>query len=84
MSRDRLVADIVATVLDVDADGLRGALPLADIGGWDSVNAMRVLAYLESRLDAPLDYERFQRAETVGDLVAVVDLVGAAEGGRHG
>lgn len=83
MSPDTLVADVVATVLGVDAGALPDDVPLADVGGWDSVNALRVLAYLESRLDAALDYDRFQRATTVGDLVEVVDLVGSAKGGRH-
>lgn len=78
MSRDRLVADVLASLLDLDADQLTGGTALAGLAGWDSVNALRVLVYLERQLDRALDYERFTDARTVADLAAVVRL--ATEG----
>ena len=76
----QLVTEIVATVLDVDADELNRDTPLAEIPGWDSVNALRVLAYLERRLGRSLDYDRFHDATTIGALAALVDDVVSAGG----
>ena len=72
MSPDQIVADSLATLLDLDADGFDGATPLAAIEGWDSVNALRVLVYLEREVGAALDFERFGAAGTVGDVADVV------------
>jgi acyl carrier protein len=71
----------VAALLDLDADKLTGDTSLGDMG-WDSVNALRVLVYLEGQLNACLDYERFIGAATLADLVAVVRGAIEPDGGR--
>ncbi|MDG6109123.1 acyl carrier protein [Dactylosporangium aurantiacum] len=66
-----VVVEVVAQLLDVDEEELTAQRPLAAIAGWDSVNSLRVLVYLERELNVSLDYERFVAAQTVGDLAAI-------------
>lgn len=73
MSTDRAVIEAAAVVLDADPDELTTATPLSGIEGWDSVNALRLLAYLERHLDTRLDFERFHSVTTIADLVTLVD-----------
>ncbi|HEV2637109.1 MAG TPA: acyl carrier protein [Actinocrinis sp.] len=77
MSPDQIVADSLETLLDLDPDGFDELTPLSRLEGWDSVNALRVLVYLEHEAGAPLDFERFGEAGTVGDLA---DVLAAALG----
>ncbi|GAA4850033.1 acyl carrier protein [Kitasatospora sp. NPDC048365] len=80
MSSDQVVREVVAQLLDLDEDALSMDQPLADIAEWDSVNALRVLVYLERELGEPVDYDRFMRAELLADLAALVEDVRAAAG----
>ncbi len=70
MLSERNIIEIVSQLLDVDEDTLTAESPLTAIEGWDSVNAMRVLVYLERELGTPVDYQRFMAAERIGDLLA--------------
>ncbi|WP_165986446.1 acyl carrier protein [Streptomyces sp. YIM 98790] len=69
---EQLVAEALAQLLDADPNQLTTFTVLATTEGWDSVNQMRVLVYLEREAGAPLDYERFMAAETLGDLAELV------------
>lgn len=71
-SADRFVAEVVAQLLDLESDELPADTALAGIEGWDSVNRMRVLVYLERRLAVPLDFDRFMAAASLAELSAVV------------
>lgn len=66
-----VVVEVVAQLLDVDEEELTTDRSLAGIAGWDSVNSLRVLVYLERELNVSLDYERFVAAQTVGDLASI-------------
>jgi acyl carrier protein len=66
-----LVAEVITDLLDLPEPVAGASTPLAAIDGWDSVNALRVLVYLEREVGHPLDYERFAAAQTVGDLAAL-------------
>ncbi|MFF3838336.1 acyl carrier protein [Streptomyces sp. NPDC001930] len=72
MSADRIVADVVEQLLDCEPGELTVDTALRDVDGWDSVNQMRVLVYLERALAADLDYDRFMNAESIGDLSGLV------------
>ncbi|HSV68392.1 MAG TPA: acyl carrier protein [Mycobacteriales bacterium] len=72
MPPDQIVTEIVAQLLDVDETALPPEQVLADIDGWDSVNSLRVLVYLEREVGSALDYDRFAAAETVGELTELV------------
>lgn len=72
MSPDQIVAEALATLLDLEADSFGGATLLDEIDGWDSVNALRVLVYLEREVGGALDFERFGSAATLGEVADVV------------
>ncbi|MGW6390042.1 acyl carrier protein [Streptomyces sp. NPDC055103] len=76
------VVEAVAQLLDVDEDTLALDAPLQAIDGWDSVNQLRILVFLERELGAPLDYDRFTAAETLADLASLVADTEAAAGAR--
>lgn len=78
---DRIVTDTVAVLLDLDEDELAPERELASLEGWDSVNALRILVFLERETDTALDFERFSAARTLGDLSAqVADAIGQTAG----
>ncbi|MEU9360177.1 acyl carrier protein [Streptomyces sp. NPDC048301] len=65
-------AEAVAQLLDADEDTLTPDTELTTVDGWDSVNQLRILVYLERETGTPLDYDRFAAAETLGDLAVLV------------
>lgn len=83
MPSDQLVRDVVAQLLDLDEDDLTMDTAFADIDGWDSVNALRILVYLERELGTSIDYDGFTRAHTLAELSAVVNSAQAAEQGSR-
>ena len=72
-----LVVETVAQLLDLDETELSADTPLSGIEGWDSVNALRVLVFLERELGVPVDYERFA---AVTDLAGLAELAAASAG----
>lgn len=73
-----LVRDVVAQLLDVEPASLSAEQRFAEIEGWDSVNALRILVYLEREVGGSIDFERFTKAETLGELAAIVHDAQAA------
>jgi len=71
-SAEALVRDVVGQLLDVEPAALTTERRFAEIEGWDSVNALRILVYLEREAGGSIDFERFTKAETLGELAAVV------------
>jgi len=78
MSASELVRDVLSQLLDVDEQQLEPELALAAIEDWDSVNALRVLMFLEREVGAPLDFEAYSASQTLGDLIAVIDQLPSA------
>lgn len=72
MSHDHDLTLTLAALLDVEPTALAPDLPLSQIPLWDSVTALRILAYLERETGLLIDYEEFTGAETVGSLMRVV------------
>jgi acyl carrier protein len=77
VSAEDLVVEVITDLLDVSGPAPGPGTALAAIEGWDSVNALRVLVYLERETGRPLDYEQFAQAATVGDITALVHRSGA-------
>lgn len=73
-----LVQEVVGQLLDVEPGTLTAERRFAEIEGWDSVNALRILVYLEREVGGSVDFERFTKAETIGELAAVVHDAQAA------
>ena len=69
MHPEQLAIRVISELLDLDEASLSPDLPLCAIEGWDSVNALRVLVYLERELGRPIDYEHLARASCIAELV---------------
>lgn len=72
MRSDELVGEVIAELLDLDEDTLTPQTRLDEVEGWDSVNALRVLLYLERELGTAIDFDAFERAQTLADVAAVL------------
>lgn len=79
MSAERTVAEVIGQLLDLEPEELTADTTLGEIEGWDSVNQMRILVYLERSVETSLDYDQFMKAQTLGDLAAVVTEASATE-----
>ncbi len=79
MSFDEVVTDVVAQLLDVDERVLTMDQELTTLESWDSVNALRILVYLEREVGAKLDYNRFMGARCLGDISVIVEDAAEAQ-----
>ncbi|MDB4987800.1 MAG: acyl carrier protein [Myxococcaceae bacterium] len=68
MLSENSVKEVRALLLDTDEETLTADRKLEEIEGWDSVNALRVLVYLEREAGGRIDYDRFMSAKRVGEL----------------
>lgn len=68
MTSHPLVIDVLTQVLDIDGADLSPLVALESLPEWDSVNALRTLVLLEREIGAPIDFQQFSRAATVGGL----------------
>lgn len=81
MSAEDLVQEVLTQLLDLDDQQLTPELALAELPGWDSVNALRVLMFLERQAGAALDFEAYSAGRTLADLIAVTaQALGVVEG----
>lgn len=80
MPDERHLIAVLEDLLDLRPGSATGDTRLRDLADWDSVNALKVLVYLEDRLGHPVDFEAFTAADTLGDLAAVA-FAGPASGG---
>lgn len=72
MAYEAVVVGVIAELLDLDEDQLGPDTLLAGVEGWDSVNALRVLVFLERETAQPVDYQLFMAAEKVADIVKAI------------
>ncbi|THF49228.1 acyl carrier protein [Allorhizobium terrae] len=72
MAYEAVVVGVIAELLDLDEDQLGPDTVLAGVEGWDSVNALRVLVFLERETAQPVDYQLFMAAEKVADIVKAI------------
>ncbi|HBF31009.1 acyl carrier protein [Rhizobium sp.] len=72
MAYEAVVVGVIAELLDLDEDQLAPDTVLAGVEGWDSVNALRVLVFLERETAQPVDYQLFMAAENVADIVKAI------------
>jgi acyl carrier protein len=83
MLSEQSVKQVLAQLLDVDEARLTADSLLNSIDGWDSVNALRILIYLERENGASIDYDRFIKAERLGDLVTLTQGEGGTQASKR-
>ena len=59
-------------VLDCDTTEVPASAMLEDVPGWDSMNALRLLAAIESHFGVRLDLRTYAAVETVGQLCGMI------------
>lgn len=67
----------ICEVLDCEIAELTPDAALENVSGWDSMNALRLLAALEAQFGVRLDLRTYAALETVGQLYAMVANEGA-------
>jgi acyl carrier protein len=73
----RLTAALVAVFRRAPA-ALGPDLPLGQVGGWDSMNAVTFTFELEQAFDVSLGETTFTAQQTIGDVLAVLREKGAS------
>lgn len=68
-----IVIEVLSAMLGVNEDSILPTDRVADLAGYDSVQALRLISHLEESLGLRLDFERFYQAETVQDLMELVN-----------
>jgi len=77
MPRDTAVSteDLVCLLADLTGkskEDLRGARPLAALGGWDSLAILEVMVRLEDAYGIAISPDRFQSCTRVDELIDIV------------
>lgn len=72
-SLEQLILEIVADVLECEEDELSMTYSKEENDKWDSVNTLRMLTSIESEFDIRLDMEKLLKAETIQDIVDLVE-----------
>jgi len=65
---------LVAEVLEVEPEGLKGGDVVADVGTWDSLAVISFVAMVDREFDLIIEGERLHDAKTLDDLAALVGL----------
>ncbi len=73
-----VIADIIVDTVQCGRDDIVAEARLADLG-VDSLKAITVLYELEEAFDIEIPNEVIEQIETVGDIVAKVDALRAAQ-----
>ncbi|WP_059048996.1 acyl carrier protein [Paenibacillus senegalimassiliensis] len=60
---------VVAEVMDLEAEELQEDTLLEELEDWDSVNAVRLMLHLESELGVRLQVEQVMKAKSLRDLL---------------
>jgi acyl carrier protein len=73
-----IIRDIMADVLDIDADDIGPDTTADDVEEWDSLSHIRLMVAIERRFGIAFDNAEIAELQNVGELVALV----AAKGGK--
>lgn len=65
------IVEVLETVLDLEEGTTEIDQDIANLSGYDSVQALRLLTHLESISGQKIDFERYYKAQTVRDLAGL-------------
>jgi len=65
---------LVAEVLEIPAEPLKGSDVLTEIGNWDSLAVITFVSMVDQTFDIIIDGEKLHAARTLDDLAALVGL----------
>ena len=73
MSNEKKVFDIIASQLSISLDQLNLSSKLAQLKGWDSLHAIRVMTALESALNIRISLQDYLNALSIGDILKLTE-----------
>lgn len=65
--------DLVADLLDVDAEGLHAGDTLANIENWDSQSMILMIFEMENSFHKKLDFDKMKTFKTVQDILDLME-----------
>jgi acyl carrier protein len=71
-----IIRDIMADVLDIDADDIGPATTAADVEEWDSLSHIRLMVAIERRFGITFENSEIAGLKNVGELVALIEAKG--------
>jgi acyl carrier protein len=71
-----IIRDIMADVLDIDADDIGPDTTADDVEEWDSLSHIRLMVAIERRFGIAFDNAEIAELQNVGELVALVEAKG--------
>ncbi|WP_018276995.1 acyl carrier protein [Teredinibacter turnerae] len=72
MSMHDQLAALIESLLDIDVEELTADSHFKDLPGWDSVNAMRLIAHIETEFAIKLPIKEYLKAETLADVQTLI------------
>lgn len=77
-----IIRDIMADVLDIDADDIGPATTAADVEEWDSLSHIRLMVAIERRFGITFENSEIAGLKNVGELVALIESKDGAPSGN--
>lgn len=74
MSKFEKLSALIESALDLDMS-LSMESRFQDLPGWDSVNAMRLIAHIEKGFGVKLPIKEYFDAQTLGELLGLISKV---------
>jgi acyl carrier protein len=74
VSKFEKLAALIESLLDLDMS-LSTESSFKDLPGWDSVNAMRLIAHIEKDFGIKLPIREYLKAQTLGDVYSLISTV---------
>jgi acyl carrier protein len=78
MDNHKRAFDIIANILDMDADTLFSETNISEISEWDSANFLAIIAELEEELELEVSIENvieeLANAKTIGEFLSLMGI----------
>ena len=72
---EKKVFDIVAEILEVNADALTTESAMGSIPRWDSLSNLKIIFELEARFDVVFDLDDLIEVRSIADCIGLVKKV---------
>jgi acyl carrier protein len=71
-----IIRDIMADVLDIDADDIGPETTAHDVEEWDSLSHIRLMVAIERRFGLSFENAEIAALNNVGELIALIEAKG--------
>ncbi len=71
-----IIRDIMADVLDIDADGVGPETTAEDVEEWDSLSHIRLMVAIERRFGITFENSEIAGLANVGEMIGLIQAKG--------